>query len=347
MKTNTSIQSLLKYSTLSILTSTAPLQAIERPSPAQQPKEIKEDNITKNIPYLGVFGEPISDTLTDQLNLVPNIGIELKLIAPNSPASIAGLKRHDIIVSIAGKDIASQNNLKAALTNKNPGDNIEVKYISKGKALTKVIELAKRPVINSNNSPALPNQAVNPLRQAELFDLGLPKAFLDKFPEKDREKLLKLYQGRLQGLDLQELQRGLGKLEGFGFNLRPQGLDLKMNQGLKFEGQFQSRIKMVDPHGSITLKSTENGKVIELLDKAGNIQYRGPYNNETDKQKIPQALRKRVNNLDIEEGLDFLAKPKMRDLDPDIDQMRKHIEQLRKRAGFPDPADEFNNQLPK
>ncbi len=319
MKTEKSIRLFVKYSTLSALALANTLYAIERPTPAAQPEEkiataapvipaaeaLLENIAEQAIPmpeldvqkkaYLGVFGEPISDTLSTHLNLAEGIGIELQLVAGNSPAFKAGLKRHDIIISLSGKDISSLEDLKAAIADKNPGDEVKLNYISKGKAISKNLTLAARPRprsgVRKGDMPPRNQQ------QAELEDFEQRNDFLNKFPKEDREKLMKLFKGRLEGLDLQELQKGLGKLEGFDLNLLPKGLNPEMNKGLKIKGGFQSRFKMLDQHGSVTLESTKDGKIIELLDKEGKLQYRGPYNNEADKKSVPQELRERVENL--------------------------------------------------
>lgn len=294
------------------------------------------------IAYFGVFGEPISDTLSAHLNLAEGIGLELELVAPGSPAAKAELKKHDIILSLDAKDISSINDLRAAIATKKPGDVVALKYITKGKAATKDIVLTGRPVLEANG--ARPQRRWEQ-RQQELGNLGLPKEFLDKFPEQDREKLMKLFKGKLQGLDLQELQQGLGKLEGFDLNLLPKGLNPELNKGLRFKGKFQSRVKMVDEHGSITLESTNDGKVIELLDKAGKLQYSGPYNTELDKQNIPEELRGRVENLDIDNGLGFLGKNGRNNLRQE--RMKQKLNDLRKLNGMNGLEENLRQALPK
>jgi hypothetical protein len=324
MKTENFIRSLVKYTTISALVMSSPLYAIERPTPAVQPEEkvapaipvaepqqkkVAEQAIpmpeedAQKAAYLGVFGEPISGTLSAHLNLTEGIGIELKVVAANSPASETGLQRQDIIVTLAGNSISSQEDLRISIADKNPGDVVTLNYISKGRAVSKKLTLGARPAPRALREQGGKMPPRNPEQRSDLGDVRLPKDFLNKFPEKDREKLMQLFKGRLEGLDLQELQQGLGKLEGFELNILPKGLNPEMNKGLKFKGGFRSRVKMVDQHGSITLESPNDGKVIELFDKKGELQYRGPYNNEADKLNIPQGLLDRVENLDFDNGL--------------------------------------------
>lgn len=328
MKTENYIQSLVKYSALSALTLSSSLFAIERPSPAVHPEEkvpaadqaiAMPEVQAQNLAFLGVFGEPISDTLSSHLNLAEGIGLELELVAGNSPAAEAGLKKHDIIMSLAGKDISTQDDLRASIADKKPGDEVTLNYISKGKSVSKKLTLGARPMRGASIAGAgqLPQHNAQP--RADMEELALPKEFLNKFPEKDRERLKKLFQGRLKGLDLQELQQGMDKLEGFDFKLMPKGLNPNLNQGLKFKGGFNSRFKMLDNNGSVTLESTKDGKVIELLDKNGELQYRGPYNNEADKMSVPEDLRDRVKNLDFDIGFGFPKAPNIKQFEEKMD----------------------------
>ena len=356
MKNKKSLPSLAKYSALSVIALSSPmtLSAIERPTPAAQPEEkvaqaaevapaneaqpalpnpipMPEANAQK-VAFLGVFGEPVADILSAHLNLEGGIGLQLELVADDSPASKAGLKKHDIITSLANKDISSQDDLRAAISDKKPGDTIELQYISKGKAMTKDLTLGARPNMRqaegNGEAYALPIPKLSQKPLPEQFGhLSLPKEFLDKFPKEDREKLMKLFKGNLKGLDLQELQNGLGKLEGFDLNLRPKGLNPKLNKGLKFKAAFQSRVKMIDGEGSITLETAEDGKIIELLDKEGKLQYRGPYNTEADKKSIPQEFRDRVENLGIDKGLGMQINPSMKHLRemPNMNNFKKQF----------------------
>ncbi len=369
MKNQQSIRSVIKYSAISALALSSPLYAIERPVPAAQPEEkvapqekVAEQAKLKPIPmpeapnvnaqevaFLGVFGEPISDTLSAHLNLAEGVGIKLEHIAANSPAAKTGLKKHDIITSLAGKEITSMDDLRASIADKKPGDSVELKFISKGKTAVKDLVLGSRANLRARAGAGVDGQQAPPHQKlpAELGELGLPKEFLDKFPKKDREKLMKLFKGNLEGLELQEMQQGLGKLEGFDLNLLPKGLNPEMNKGLKFQGAFQSRIKMLDENGSITLESTKDGKVIELLDKEGKLQYRGPYNNEIDKKSIPEELRDRVANLGIENNLGLnLGKGLLGDLE-NRNKMNLKFKKLENFKGLEDIEKELLKQLPK
>ena len=323
MKTSLLKPILVKYSALSAVTValTSPAMAIERPTPAEQPVEKKEaplaNNAVKPVPmpniegadkmltYLGVYGDPITPNLAHHLKINKGVGVALELIAPRSPASKAGLKKRDIILKIAGQDISSMADIRKVVTNKNAGEQVAIQIISEGKKITKNVTLSERPTPKAIGR-------VQPEREQELgrfpnedmLNMGLPQELLEQFPEKDRERLNKLFAGGAFEDKFKNLEKQFGELN----ELIP---DFPANPRMNFQGNFQSSVKMIDQHGSITLQSTNEGKVIELKDRQGKIQYRGPYNNEIDKASVPEELRGRVDNLDIDNKVDFFKQPKL------------------------------------
>ena len=115
-------QSIVKYSAFSALAFSNPLYAIERPTPAAQPEEkvaeakpaqdaeaipMPEINAQKTA-FLGVFGEPISDTLSSQLNLAQGIGLNLKLVAGNTsfPDPLGIGEPASLVLTVFGEFIA-------------------------------------------------------------------------------------------------------------------------------------------------------------------------------------------------------------------------------------------------
>jgi len=301
---------------LTALTCSGSLYALERPTPAAEPQE--KNNIQEVIPmpqievdlantaFLGVFGEPLPDALAEHLNLEKGAGIALKVIANNSPASKAGLRKHDIILSIDDKQIQSQNDLKETISQKKPGDTISINYLSKGEGNVVKVTLDSRNVPNQNQELGKKQQDQFPKARAN--QLALPKDFLNKFPKKDQERLMQLLQDNLEGLDLEKLKNGgMRNFKQFHFHNQPlDQLNLKKLQGQKMNGNFNSRMKVMDGRGSVSLESTKDGNTIELRDNDGKLQYRGPFNTDEEKQNIPKELQDRVENLNVRGGMKFL-----------------------------------------
>ena len=66
-------------------------------------------------------------------------------VAPDSPASIAGVRAGDIVVSAGGTPVDGQGALVAAIRDQSPGDTIEIEVLRDGDRLTLSATLIERP----------------------------------------------------------------------------------------------------------------------------------------------------------------------------------------------------------
>lgn len=300
-KITTSLATLL----LATSAATLPLSAIERPTPADQPKEKKAiqpaplpipEVAPKALrPYLGIMGDTISDAMSAQLGIAPGKGITLLFVEENSPAGKAGFLRHDIILKIAGLEINDENSLRQAILKQEPNEKVEIHYISKGKLKTKKVQLGSAPLVQpaQNNGPIIPRRNQHGIPQA-----AIPLEMLQNLPPEHRQQLQQLLQGNLNKLDFRNLDNlDIDRLQKHfeGFNQAPLH-ELNMNDLLQ-QGEHKQRMKMMDKEGSLTLETNGGNKQIQLHDATGKLLYKGPYNNEADKLKIPEHLRARVSKL--------------------------------------------------
>ena len=90
---------------------------------------IKNGYISK--PYMGIGGVNIDED-TSKLYEMP-IGVLVKYIYEDSPASKAGLKEMDVIIGIDDKKVFTMDDLTSTLTSYNPGDKVTIKVIRDGK----------------------------------------------------------------------------------------------------------------------------------------------------------------------------------------------------------------------
>lgn len=97
------------------------------------------------VPYwIGAMCVPIEETLRVQLGLKPGQGLVVANIMPESPAAAAGLKPHDVLVSIDDVELQGLAGLMKAV---NDGGEKELKLgiIREGKRETLTIKPSKRP----------------------------------------------------------------------------------------------------------------------------------------------------------------------------------------------------------
>ena len=93
--------------------------------------------------WLGVLTKPVSETL--RIHLDVEEGVVLDYVAPDSPASKAGLRQHDILLAVEGKAVSSQQDLRAAIQGHRPGDKVNLQVIVQGGKGEREVEMAERP----------------------------------------------------------------------------------------------------------------------------------------------------------------------------------------------------------
>ncbi|MDB4939999.1 MAG: hypothetical protein JWO40_424 [Candidatus Doudnabacteria bacterium] len=105
-------------------------------------------------PLLGVRYIPITQALKDQNNLasdhgvwvvsgVDSNGVNSPAVLPGSAADQAGIKEHDIIVSVDAKPIDANNSLAGMIKNHNPQDKINLSIIRDNKSINITVTLGE------------------------------------------------------------------------------------------------------------------------------------------------------------------------------------------------------------
>lgn len=93
---------------------------------------------------LGVVMAPVPEALAEQLDLKGGTGLLIQAVTPGSAAEKAGLKKNDIIVSFAGKEVSDAGKFTAAVSEAKAGAKLDVIVIRKGKKeVIKGIELGE------------------------------------------------------------------------------------------------------------------------------------------------------------------------------------------------------------
>jgi len=102
------------------------------------------DDLARTAPkvMLGIYSDEPGESLREHLGIKGDALIVQSVIKGLS-ADKAGIKDHDIIISIDGSDGVSQNGLTKLLSNHNPGDEIKIVVLRKGQEMklnTKLLE---------------------------------------------------------------------------------------------------------------------------------------------------------------------------------------------------------------
>ncbi|MEL7473526.1 MAG: PDZ domain-containing protein [Planctomycetota bacterium] len=86
------------------------------------------------------FSEP-GDALAYQLGIEPNKAVVITGLDKKFPAAMAGLKENDVIVSLGGSKDGSERSIRAELSKRGPGDEIQVKVLRRGEPKSYTLSL--------------------------------------------------------------------------------------------------------------------------------------------------------------------------------------------------------------
>jgi C-terminal processing protease CtpA/Prc len=104
--------------------------------------------------YLGVSIDPADDALRAQLNLPAGRGVVVTDVVAGSPAEKAGVRKHDVVLELAGKPIDTPETLRAQVQ-AGRDRATELKLLRAGKPVTLPITAAVRQVEASSSEVAI------------------------------------------------------------------------------------------------------------------------------------------------------------------------------------------------
>jgi S1-C subfamily serine protease len=111
--------------------------------------------------YLGVVMSDLTDQIAKQLDLPVKEGALVQTVSNGSPADKAGLQAGsstgrgaDVIVSIDGKSVAGADDVVQAVSEKEPGDSVEIEYYRGNDKKSVTVELSKRPANADTAAPS-------------------------------------------------------------------------------------------------------------------------------------------------------------------------------------------------
>ncbi|MEE8170503.1 MAG: PDZ domain-containing protein [Phycisphaerae bacterium] len=143
-------------------------------------------------PWLGVLLAPIPPALAAQLGVEG--GILILNVAQDSPAADAGIKQHDILLSIDGQELAGTDDLHDAVQDLTIGRVVEVEIIHAGKSETIDLKVGDQPeelhsLTYLYDSPAWSGTRIESF-SPRLFMMGEDGGLLE--PDKDSVKRFKM-----------------------------------------------------------------------------------------------------------------------------------------------------------
>jgi len=109
--------------------------------------------------YLGIYGQDVTDDMAELLKLKGVEGVIVAQVEQDSPAEKAGLKSHDVILELNGKEIESYDTFRNYVAMLEPGSKANLQVLRDGKSMRITVTLGERPTeLTAKASPETPHE---------------------------------------------------------------------------------------------------------------------------------------------------------------------------------------------
>jgi len=265
----------------------------------------------EQVTWLGVATEESTDALAAQLGLNPGEGLVVTFVAPDSPASKAGLQKNDVLTKFGGQLLVLPAQLKKLVLMRKPGDEVEITYFRAGNKEQISVTLGKHDA-GAEGFPGLRNLFEGNMRdlrrqlrqlpgreelQAEMEHLreslaraGIDKEHLSAEIKRSLEQARRAAEDALRqatnaaGLSMSDTAR---KLE----DLARRTLEVQKNATvtIKSDGNSVQTMVKTDDTGTYVIVANPR-KRLTAHDAEGKLLFDGEIETPEQQEKVPQGV---------------------------------------------------------
>jgi serine protease Do len=134
--------------------------------------------------YMGVRTEDVTKDRLDALKMKEETGAEVMAVDQDAPAGKAGIREHDVIVSVNGQKIESEEQLRRVVREIPPGRQITVGMLRMGQPLSVAVTLADRRVVMKSrvvmdhDMPIAPMAPMPPMPPMANMEIDVPSIIM-------------------------------------------------------------------------------------------------------------------------------------------------------------------------
>lgn len=276
----------------------------------------------KEVPWLGIGTEEVSEALAAQLDLKPGQGLVVTYVDEESPAAKAGLQKNDVVVEFEGQMLVHPGQLKKLVQMHQPGDSVELSYFRGAKKQSLSATLSKT---KAGAWPGGGQDWEGSLRDFHLLLKDLPiKDTIRQEMESVRKALARA------GIDQESVQREIRRSldsarRGMDEALRnatnahrtfgPAMRTLKelANKGVVVDDDATVTVKSHSKRVKTIVKSDDSGtyvvvanpqKQLTAHDKEGKLLFDGKIETPEEQEKVPAEVWEKVKPMIDQMGLE-------------------------------------------
>ncbi len=285
----------------------APLAlGIEGPEDDAQPPALAEHQAAKQAAgeqaeeqksaYIGLVSGRIPELLSTHLGVRNGEGVLVRSVMPDGPADKAGIKANDVIVTVDAKSALSPAELGKIIRSHQPGEEVKIGLIQAGKGTELTVTLGERPDRLARMGPGNAEQ----MMRME----GMPEDIAERLRDMIEGNMMQFQfdgEGIQPGAGFPDLQLDMKQMREEIEQLRQKQQDM-LKQGVPLEFNANTTIRMKDAQGSVELSTKDGQSKLTVRDREGEVEWQGPWNNDEDKAKAPEAIRERAGGLKMDGG---------------------------------------------
>jgi len=271
-----------------------------------------EKQTSKEVAWLGVSTEEVSDALASQLGLQSGEGLVVVYVAPDSPAAKAGIEKHDVLVEMGDQLLVHPAQMRKLVQARKERDTVSMRLFRHGQKRTISATLGKTteraglwlegPRINEKQRVALQEamgaDLEEPMRNLhEALARGADdrrkiEIELQRSVEQARKSLQDALRHNARGVSV--LGQQAEELEA----LARGGVDLRKNATVVVKKDTNSVKTMVKTDTSGTYVIVANPrKRLTVHDQYGKLLFDGEIETDEQQEKVPQDLWPKLKSM--------------------------------------------------
>lgn len=214
-------------------------------------------------------------------------GVKVEMVAPGSPAGLAGIQAGDLILRLGDARVRSSCQMRASLAAFAPGDNVEVEVRRGEKKLLLLVQLVKKPGVAS--LPA-PDPGYTDRGDRMVYAVSVSPAIRESMRE-IKNRIRDGLKALPDGLNSREVIRDLQELRDLARDANPS------RQGWMVGRAGEALLQFHDESGTLVLHGVNNRLTLEVYDADGRRLLTAPLNTREECRALPEELLERLHHL--------------------------------------------------
>ena len=269
-----------------------------------------EKRPAKEVAWLGISTDEVSEALTSQLGLKDGQGLVVTYVAKDSPAAKAGIQKNDVLVDLNGQWLVDPAQLRKLVRMQKEGDSITLNLYRAGKKQSVSPVLGKK----TEHLGLIPPVPPVPPIALDMGDLGESLRQLKNLhpghPVDEKEIRLEVRRATEQARKAVEeaLRHSSGSGSSAGWSLKSGDKDLLAlaHGGMDIDSGAAVTVRKAGNKVNTIVSSDETGtyvivadpkKRLTAHDKEGKLLFDGEIETSEQQKKVPPAVWEKVKPM--------------------------------------------------